>query len=81
MSDVVPNLYETLGIADSAGADESQLNPSCLSTPLVTYFPPVRKAYKQKVLETHPDKLGPDATPEEKQKAHEEFGKVRIKCT
>ena len=37
----------------------------------------VRKAYKQKVLNTHPDKLPPEATAEERQAAHDEFGKVR----
>jgi hypothetical protein len=28
-------------------------------------------------LETHPDKLGRDASEDEKKLAHEEFGKVR----
>ena len=37
----------------------------------------VRRAYKQKVLETHPDKLPPDSTEEEKEAAHEQFSKVR----
>jgi hypothetical protein len=37
----------------------------------------VRRAYKQKVLETHPDKLPPDSTEEEKDAAHEQFSKVR----
>jgi len=36
----------------------------------------VRRAYKQKVLETHPDKLPPDSTEEEKEAAHERFSKV-----
>ena len=38
----------------------------------------VRKAYKQKALETHPDKLGPDASDEEKQTAHDEVAKVSL---
>ena len=37
----------------------------------------VRRAYKQKVLETHPDKLPPDSTEEEKDAAREQFSKVR----
>lgn len=37
----------------------------------------VRRAYKQKVLETHPDKLPPDSTEEEKDVAREQFSKVR----
>jgi curved DNA-binding protein CbpA len=36
----------------------------------------VRRAYKQKVLETHPDKLPPDSTEEEKGAAREQFSKV-----
>ena len=37
----------------------------------------VRRAYKQKVLETHPDKLPPDSTEEERDAAREQFSKVR----
>jgi curved DNA-binding protein CbpA len=37
----------------------------------------VRRAYKQKVLETHPDKIPPDSTEEEKDAAREQFSKVR----
>lgn len=36
----------------------------------------VRRAYKQKVLETHPDKLPPDSTEEEKAAAREQFSRV-----
>jgi hypothetical protein len=36
----------------------------------------VRRAYKQKVLETHPDKLPPDSTEEETDAAREQFSKV-----
>ncbi|KAF8498539.1 hypothetical protein F5888DRAFT_179811 [Russula emetica] len=39
-------------------------------------FEDVRRAYKQKVLETHPDKLPPDSTEEEKDAAREQFSKV-----
>ncbi|KAG2011658.1 DnaJ domain-containing protein [Coprinopsis cinerea AmutBmut pab1-1] len=36
----------------------------------------VRKAYRKRALETHPDKLDPSATEEEKQAAEREFPKV-----
>ncbi|KAH9169840.1 hypothetical protein EDB89DRAFT_1981606 [Lactarius sanguifluus] len=39
-------------------------------------FEDVRRAYKQKVLETHPDKLPPDSTEEEKEASHELFSRV-----
>ncbi|KAH9032325.1 DnaJ domain-containing protein [Lactarius hengduanensis] len=39
-------------------------------------FEDVRRAYKQKVLETHPDKLPPDSTEEEKEASHELFSKA-----
>ncbi|KAH9995471.1 hypothetical protein BJV77DRAFT_1066205 [Russula vinacea] len=58
-----------------------------MSTPVFDYYKilgltkdassdDVRRAYKQKVLETHPDKLPPDSTEEEKDAAHEQFSKV-----
>ncbi|KAF4610704.1 hypothetical protein D9613_006913 [Agrocybe pediades] len=36
----------------------------------------IRKAYRKRALETHPDKLDPGASKEEKEKAEEEFHKV-----
>ncbi|TFY56699.1 hypothetical protein EVG20_g8831 [Dentipellis fragilis] len=36
----------------------------------------IRKAYKQKVLETHPDKLPPDVSDRAKQRAKDKFGLV-----
>ena len=36
----------------------------------------VRRAYKQKALETHPDKLDPGSSDEEKQAAKAQFYKV-----
>ena len=38
----------------------------------------MRKAYRQKVLETHPDKLGPDASEQEKQEAEDQFRNVGV---
>lgn len=38
----------------------------------------VRKAYRQKVLETHPDKLVPDASELEKQEAEDQFRRVSL---
>jgi len=36
----------------------------------------VRKAYRRRALETHPDKLDPGANEEEKQEAEQQFHKV-----
>lgn len=36
----------------------------------------VRKAYRKRALETHPDKLGPSASDDERQAAQKEFQKV-----
>ncbi|EDR14063.1 uncharacterized protein LACBIDRAFT_321834 [Laccaria bicolor S238N-H82] len=36
----------------------------------------IRKAYKKKALKTHPDRLSPNATPEEKAASEEHFRKV-----
>jgi DnaJ-class molecular chaperone len=36
----------------------------------------VRKAYKRKALETHPDKLNPDAKEDERMRAETQFRKV-----
>ncbi|KAH9965037.1 hypothetical protein BGW80DRAFT_1346083 [Lactifluus volemus] len=58
-----------------------------MSTPVFDYykalglskdasFEDVRRAYKQKVLETHPDKLPPDSTEWEKEAAREQFSRV-----
>ena len=77
MSDTPPTYYAILGVPNGALPEDSAL----LSTQTYRHSrlmnSPVRKAYKQKVLTTHPDKLPPEATVEEKQAAHEEFGKVR----
>ncbi|THH18057.1 hypothetical protein EW146_g2855 [Bondarzewia mesenterica] len=37
----------------------------------------VRKAYKQRLLESHPDRLGPGASEGEMREANEQFSKVR----
>ena len=39
---------------------------------------PVRKAYKRKALQTHPDRLPPGATPEDKAASEELFRKVKV---
>jgi hypothetical protein len=41
------------------------------------YLLQVRRAYRKKALETHPDKLEPGATEAEKQDAEQQFHKVR----
>lgn len=67
--------YKILGLTKDASSEDgvciSVLFPIAYAEPLT-----VRRAYKQKVLETHPDKLPPDSTEEEKDAAHEQFSKV-----
>ncbi|EJD43768.1 DnaJ-domain-containing protein [Auricularia subglabra TFB-10046 SS5] len=36
----------------------------------------IRKAYRRRALQTHPDRLGPNPTPEQKQQAEDRFRKV-----
>ena len=38
----------------------------------------VRKAYRKRALETHPDKLDPGASEAEKQDAEQQFHKVKL---
>lgn len=38
----------------------------------------VRKAYKKKALQTHPDRLGPNITAEQKEQSEELFRKVGL---
>lgn len=70
-------LYQVLGIETSATEEES----SCLRYLLLNCADQkglVRRGYKHKALETHPDKLSPGATQEEKEAAEERFRQVRI---
>lgn len=73
------NLYEELGISQDALPEQG------LSPLLVDYFTAahdlrpltVRKAYKKRALQTHPDRLPAGATPEEKTASEEMFRRVR----
>jgi curved DNA-binding protein CbpA len=75
MSTPVFDYYKALGLSKDASFEDGAL-PSVLS--LFTHFErsAVRRAYKQKVLETHPDKLPPDSTEWEKEAAREQFSRV-----
>lgn len=45
---------------------------------LLNSFIIVRKAYRKRALETHPDKLDPGANEKEKQEAERQFHEVNI---
>ena len=65
------DLYEVLGVQRDATEDQSTLIPTSTLGPRLTR-PTVRKAYKKRALQTHPDR----APPEQKTTAEEEFRKV-----
>jgi curved DNA-binding protein CbpA len=76
MSTPSVDYYKVLGLPkDASSEDGAQI--FCLISVAYIETGTVRRAYKQKVLETHPDKLPPDSTEEEKEVAHEQFSKVR----
>jgi curved DNA-binding protein CbpA len=74
MSTPVFDYYKILGLTKDASSDDG----AWIGLVPIAHVDPwtVRRAYKQKVLETHPDKLPPDSTEEEKDAAHEQFSKV-----
>ena len=78
---MVATLYDLLGIDKSASPAEGLLphfaHPLTISN-VRNKKNQVRRAFKQKALETHPDKfLGPGASKREKQAAEARFHKVR----
>src|SRR5229473_4871861 len=68
--------YRILGLTKDASSEDGTCIYVLFSLPMLNFWT-VRRAYKQKVLETHPDKLPPDSTEEEKEAAREQFSKVR----
>lgn len=71
-------LYDVLAIPiDATTEDGLSLSSSVLSTPLfLSSHPAVRKAYKTKALETHPDKLEPTASDRARRAAEGKFRNV-----
>jgi DnaJ family protein B protein 6 len=72
------NLYEELGISRDAPPEQS-LSPLLvhyLTSAHYLYPLAVRKAYKKRALQTHPDRLPAGATPEEKTASEEMFRRV-----
>lgn len=67
------SLYDILGISKSASADEGELDCRLVLTILHKAFIAVRKAYRKKALETHPDKLSPHASAAKRQAAEAQF--------
>lgn len=67
-------LYEELGIRKDALPEQGM---SSLSLSNIAHGPPtVRRAYKKRALETHPDRLPPGATPDQKSASEDKFRKV-----
>jgi len=69
-------LYDVLGIPTDATTDDgSSVSFHPFMLPLRGLFA-VRKAYKTKALETHPDKLEPSASDRERRAAEGKFRNV-----
>ena len=78
MSTPTFDYYRILGLTkDATSEDGTRIFILFLLLVLNFELWTVRRAYKQKVLETHPDKLSPDSTEEEKDAAREQFSRVR----
>jgi len=71
------SLYEILEIAKSASADESQLVFMICRVHGIDSMT-VRKAYRKKALETHPDRLSPGASTARRRAAEARFHLVRV---
>lgn len=68
-------MYDVLGIPTDATTDDGSSLIFCM--PLFSCsLPAVRKAYKTKALETHPDKLEPSASDRERRAAEGKFRNV-----
>ena len=71
-------LYDVLGITTDASTDDGSSLFSSVPPFLRNLFSAVRKAYKTKALETHPDKLEPTASDRERRAAEGKFRNVGI---
>lgn len=74
------NLYETLGVARNASPEQSTSSSSAVLMRAVAdmWLALVRKAYKKMALQTHPDRLSPNATPDDKAASEERFRQVSM---
>ena len=68
------DLYQVLEISNDATPEQSVYPWSLRRLVLIEH--PVRKAYKKRALQTHPDRLPPGASAGDKSSAEEEFRKV-----
>lgn len=76
-STLFKNLYADLGIEPSASSDDSESYVTWREYEINVFsFRAVRKAYRKRALETHPDKLEPNASDKEKQEAERHFHTV-----
>lgn len=75
------NFYSILGInADSLPEDSAYFNDfSTVYILNIFPFSQVRKAYKKRALQTHPDRLPQGATADDKRSAEEQFRKGSVK--
>ena len=79
-NDMATKLYETLGVSKTATLEESMsVFYNMLMLHILTVFL-VRKAYKRKALQTHPDRLPQGSTPEDKANSEEQFRLVCASC-
>ena len=67
------SLYEILGIKKDATPEEGTHRSYVPLVSLVLIALPVRKAYRRRALQTHPDRLPPNVTAADKEAAEEQF--------
>jgi len=70
------NLYDVLGVDKDATPDQSSLPISLSDSSLTPSLYAVRRAYKEKALQTHPDKVPPGASAAEKAASEDQFRRV-----